>query len=325
MDVALENGGISPPLLFSIVIPVYRGGECLYELHKRLCATLDTLTDRYEILMVEDCGGDNSWEIIQKIASQDRRVKGIQFNRNFGQHAATICGISYASGRWVVTLDDDLEQNPEDILALYAKAEEGFDLVYGVYEVRSHSRWRNLTSELARTLFRIAIPSLNDAYTSFRIMRRPIAEALPRFDSPYPFVDGYLSWVTNRYGTVTVEHGTRYQGVSNYTLKKLITHTVNIFVTFSDLPLKIATWIGLGSAVVGLLSLLTILLAKMLGGITVSGYASIMAAIVLFGGLQMFILGIMGEYLGRINFKTSRKPLFLIARETPPWEEPKTP
>jgi glycosyltransferase involved in cell wall biosynthesis len=274
------------------------------------------MTDHFEILMVEDCGGDNSWEIIEAIAAKDRRVRGIQFNRNFGQHAATICGIAHATGEWVVTLDDDLEQNPEDITALYAKAQEGYDLVYGVYEARSHSRWRNFSSELARTLFRIAIPSLNDAYTSFRIMRRHIAEALPRFDSPYPFIDGYLSWITNRYGTVTVEHGTRYQGVSNYTLKKLITHTTNIFVTFSDLPLKIATYVGLGSALIGLVTLLVVLLVKIFGGITVSGYASLMASIVLFGGLQMFILGIMGEYLGRINFKTSRKPLYLIARET---------
>jgi undecaprenyl-phosphate 4-deoxy-4-formamido-L-arabinose transferase len=214
-------------------------------------------------------------------------------------------------------MDNDLEQNPEDLSLLYQKAQEGYDLVYGVYEARTHSRWRNLTSEIARKMFRVAIPSLNDAYTSFRLIRRPVAHALERFDSPYPFVDGYLSWLTNRYATVTVKHGTRNEGRSTYTFRKLFAHTLNIFVTFSDLPLKMATWIGIGSAGLGAIAFLAILLNKLLGGITVSGYASLMAAILLFGGIQLFILGVMGEYLGRINFKTSRKPLYLVARETP--------
>lgn len=300
----------------SVVVPVYRAGETLVELHQRLTSTLERLTSEYEILLVEDCGGDNSWEIIARLAERDPHVNGIRFSRNFGQHAATICGIAKASGDWVVTIDDDLEQNPEDIIPLLDKAREGYDLVYGVYGERSHSRWRNFTSELARKLFAIAIPSLNKEYTSFRVLRQTVAQALPCFDSPYPFVDGYLSWVTQRYATVPVAHGTRAQGASNYTLRKLVTHTVNIFVTFSDLPLRFAIWLGLSAFLGGVAWLLYIVTARLLGGITVSGYASLMAGIILFGGLQMFILGVMGEYLARINFKTSRKPLYLVAQET---------
>lgn len=300
----------------SVVVPVYRAGEGLVELHQRLTATLQRLTSEYEIILVEDCGGDNSWEVIARLAERDPHVRGIRFSRNFGQHAATICGIAKSSGDWVVTIDDDLEQDPEDMVALIDKAREGYDLVYGVYGERSHSRWRNFTSEVARKLFSIAIPSLNREYTSFRVLRQTVAQALPCFDSPYPFIDGYLSWVTHRYATVTVAHGARARGVSNYTLRKLVTHTVNIFVTFSDLPLRFAIWLGLGSFLGGLAWLLYIVVARLLGGITVSGYASMMAAVILFGGLQMFILGIMGEYLSRINFKTSRKPLYLVAQET---------
>lgn len=299
----------------SVVVPVYRSGSTLLELHKRLRPVLESLTDRFEIIFVDDCGGDDSFSYVEQLAKEDASVKGYQFNRNFGQHAATLCGVEHATGDWILTMDDDLEHQPEAIPSLYQKATEGYDLVYGVYEDRSHAKWRNLSSELAKRAFRLAIPSLNYDYSAFRIIRRHIAQSLTRFDSPFPFIDGYLSWVTNRYSTVKVPHGTRYQGASNYNLRKLLVFTLNIFVTFSELPLKLATWIGLSSALIGLITLVSILLLKFVGDISVSGYASLMGAIVLFGGLQMFVLGIMGEYLGRINFKTSHKPNYLVARE----------
>ena len=274
------------------------------------------ISGSYEIIFVEDCGPDNSWNIIQSIAAKDPRVRGLKLSRNFGQHAATICGISTARGDWIVTLDDDLEQSPEHIPALVAKAREGYTLVYGIYEERSHGSWRNLTSAIARWLFRMAIPSLNYEYTSFRVIARPVASKLVDFDSPFPFVDGYLSWLTNSYATVAVPHAQRAHGSSNYNFRKLLTHTINIFVTFSDMPLRMASWIGLGASLAGMSWLSFILLRSMLGGITVSGYASVMAGIILFGGIQLLILGIFGEYLGRMNFKSSKKPLFLVALDT---------
>jgi glycosyltransferase involved in cell wall biosynthesis len=267
---------------------------------------------------VEDCGGDGSWAVIEDLSRQDPRVRGIQLSRNFGQHAATICGISRAAGDWILTLDDDLEHGPEFIPDLFRKAAEGYSLVYGVYPQRSHKAWRNLTSEIGRKMFSVAIPNLNYEYSSFRLIDRGTAKALVEFDSPFPFVDGYLAWVTNRYATVPVAHGTRKHGTSNYNFRKLFTHTINIFVTFSDLPLKFATWIGLGSFAIGSVWLAVILYRWLVGGITVSGYASVMAGIVAFGGVQLLILGIVGEYLGRMNFKSSKKPLFLVRTETNP-------
>ena len=300
----------------SVVIPVYRSQEVLRELHQRLVAALEPSVQSFEIILVEDCGGDDSWGVISEIAALDNRVRGIQLSRNFGQHAATICGFSQAKGEWIVTLDDDLEQAPESLPDLYRKALEGHDLVYGVYPERSHKAWRNITSATARWLFKKAIPSLNYTYTSFRVIRGDIARELQRFDSPFPFVDGYLSWLTNRCASVEVPHGVRANGSSNYTLKKLITHTINIFVTFSDLPLRMASWIGLLTFLIGMGWLAVIVLRYLLGGISVSGFASIMAGILLFGGVQLLVLGIFGEYLGRMNFKSSRKPLFLIGRST---------
>lgn len=300
----------------SIVVPVYRSAQTLASLCERIGIAIEPLDPHYEILLVEDCGEDDSWEEIERLSTANIHLRGFQLSRNFGQHAATLCGISHTKGKWVATLDDDLEQLPEYLPQLYAKAYEGYDLVYGIYPERTHKAWRNLTSNLARWLFRKAIPSLNQAYTSYRFIRGDIARNLTQFDSPFPFIDGYLSWLTNRYATVEVAHGNRLQGASNYTFRKLFSHTINVFVTFSDLPLKLSTWIGLIFSMIGMLWLVVILFGKISGIITVSGYPSLIAAIALFGGIQLLILGILGEYLGRMNFKSSRKPLYLVGRTT---------
>lgn len=300
----------------SVVVPVYRSQVGLMELYKRLTSVLATENLSFEIIFVEDCGGDNSWDVIQTLATEDKRVQGIKLSKNFGQHAATICGFSFSKGEWVLTLDDDLEQAPEYFPGLYKKALQGYDLVYGVYPVRTHKAWRNITSSISRWLFNKAIPSLNYEYTSYRVIRGDIARALSRFESPFPFVDGYLSWLTNRYATVEVSHDNRSYGTSNYTIRKLITHTINIFVTFSDLPLKMASWIGVVTFFVGSAWLLMIATQYLLGGVTVAGYSSIMASILMFGGVQLLVLGIFGEYLGRMNFKSSQKPLFLVGEQT---------
>jgi undecaprenyl-phosphate 4-deoxy-4-formamido-L-arabinose transferase len=302
----------------SVVIPVFRSAQTLRELHRRLTNTLRPITDRYEILFNEDCGGDGAWDVIETLCAEDARVHGVGLSRNFGQHAATICGIVHARGEWILTLDDDLEHRPEFLPDLIAKANQGFDLVYAVYPERTHTGWRNFTSAIARWMFKVAIPNLNHQYSSYRLIRRNTAKALAQFDSPFPFVDGYLAWVTNRCSSVTVDHGQRLHGASNYNWRKLFTHTINIFVTFSDLPLRLATWLGLSAFFIGAIWLLVIVFRRLLGGIGVSGYASVMAGIIAFGGLQLLILGIFGEYLGRMNFKSSKKPLFLIDRTTLP-------
>lgn len=300
----------------SVVVPVYRSAATLSVLVERLTQALRIHGRPFEILLVEDCGGDQSWAEIARMTAEYREVRGLRLSRNFGQHAATICGAAHSLGRWVATIDDDLEQSPEDLIELLQKAEEGFALVYGVYPVRSHNAWRNMTSALARRLFQIAIPTLNFEYTSFRVIDGALARSLVQFDSPFPFVDGYLSWLTNHYATVAVVHGVRRAGHSNYTFAKLAKHTINIFVSFSDLPLRIASWIGIATSFIGLTWLLAILVSRLFGGITVSGFTSIMAAITLFGGIQLLILGILGEYVGRINFKSSHKPLFVVAQDT---------
>lgn len=314
LKTAIESG--YDEIDVSVVVPVYRSAVTLPELHRRVVSAVELITQDFEIILIEDCGDDNAWEVIEKLANQDSRVRGIKLSRNFGQHAATICGCSTARGRWIFTLDDDLEHQPEFMPELYKKALQGFPLVYGVYPQRTHSTWRNITSEIGRKMFNMAIPSLNYSYTSFRCIQGSLAREMIRFDSPFPFVDGYLSWITNNCASVPVVHAERAHGSSNYSFRKLVVHSINIFVTFSDLPLRIASWLGLSAFLIGMIWLAIIIIAKIIGDITVSGFASVMAGIVLFGGIQLLILGIIGEYLGRVNFKTSRRPLYLVARDT---------
>ncbi len=299
--------------ILSIVIPVYKSGQHLEELHRRLKLTIDSLQIPYELIFVEDRGGDNSWEKLKGIAANDENVIVIQHTRNFGQHAATLCGIKNATGKWIITMDDDLEHRPEDIPLLFNEAQKGYDLVYGVFPNRSHSKWRNITSNLARNLFSLLIPNLNFDYTSFRIMSKNVANSLLRFDSSFPVIDGYLSWITNNYSVVNIEHGTRESGNSNYSLGKLIKLTLNVLIEFSTVPLKISTWIGICSSVIGFLWLVYVVLGRLFGTISQSGYPSLMAAILFFGGIQMLVIGIMGEYIAKINFKTSKKPIFIVS------------
>ncbi|TDB35155.1 glycosyltransferase [Stenotrophomonas sp. TEPEL] len=298
----------------SVVVPVYRGADSIAELYRRLHVALDGSGERIEVLFVDDRGSPENWPAIVALSQAHPGVMGVRLSRNFGQHAATLCGIARARGEWIVTIDEDLEQPPESIPEMLAKAREGHLVVYGVNERRSHARWRNITSELGRSAFKFAIPSLNREYTSFRVIHHTVAKGLERFQSPFTFIDGYISWITNTYATVIVPHDLG-RHPSSYNLRKLLAHMLNIFVTFSDLPLRIATWLGIGASVGGALWGMTILVAKLLGAVNVSGYASIMAGMTFLGGLQLLILGIFGEYIARINFKTASMPLFLIEQE----------
>ena len=276
---------------------------------------METLGGEYEIIFVDDRGSLENWPAIERLCATNPAVRGIRLSRNFGQHAATLCGISHAKGEWIVTIDEDLEQPPESVPDLLKMAAAGHKVVYGVNEVRSHAWWRNLTSEVGRSLFKFAIPSLNREYTSFRAIHRSVANGLERFQSPFTFIDGYISWITHNYATVVVPHDTRFHGKSSYSVRMLVAHMINIFVTFSDLPLRIATWLGLSASAGGAIWGVSILVAKLTGALSVSGYASIMAGMTFLGGLQLLILGIFGEYLARINFKTASMPLFLVEQE----------
>ncbi|MEZ5460902.1 glycosyltransferase family 2 protein [Dokdonella sp.] len=302
----------------SVVVPVYGGCMALGELSRRLAETMSAAGLSYELILVDDRGQVESWPVIRELAKNDPHVVGLRLSRNFGQHAATICGIENARGTWIVTMDDDLEHPPESVPALLAAGHEECPLVYGLFPRRTHARYRNLSSELMRRALKRAFPDLNTEYSSFRAIHRPLARQLIGFKLSRPYIDGMLSWMTSSVATVEVEHGERRHGDSAYTLRKLISHAVNIFVTFSHWPLRIASYGGAVLALASFAYMMFVVYGYFAGTITNPGYTSLMSVILFACGVQLLILGVLGEYIGRLMGAAYRKPVYLVETRTPP-------
>ena len=296
----------------SIVVPVYGGSASLPELCHQLGTTMSAAGLTHEVILVDDRGQSVAWSVITKVAVQYPQVRGLRLGRNFGQHAATICGIAHARGKWIITMDDDLEHPPEAIPDLLAAGDGDHPLVYGVFEKRTHAAYRNLSSELMRRMLKRAFPDLNEDYCSFRAIHAPLAKQLDRFGFNRPYIDGMLSWLTSSTRSVSVPHEQRQHGESTYTMRKLLSHAANIFVTFSYLPLRIATFAGAGLASLSFLYILYVIYGRLSGGITNPGYASLMSVVLFACGIQLLILGVVGEYVGRLMGATFRRPVYIV-------------
>ncbi len=304
----------------SVVVTVYKSAGTLKVLTERLIKVLESYGDSFEILFVEDCGGDSSWQVIKELAKTDSRIRGIELTNNFGQHPATICGFENTRGKIVATMDDDMEVPPEYLPALIDKVKEGYDVVYGTHSTTTHSIFRTLASRLSRFIFKLSIPDIFSDYRSFRAMDSKIAKGITKFDSDFPFIDGYLAWISAKKTSVPVVHQERASGGSTYNLYKLVTITFRIMFTYSLLPLRIVTLIGIGVSILGFSSVAYLIYQKLSGAISVSGYTGIMASILTLGGLQLFVIGVIGEYIGRISKRVSKKPNFVI-KETLNFEQ----
>lgn len=301
----------------SIVIPVYRSAGVLPELHRRLTEALAQLNEDYEILLVEDCGGDNSWEVIQSLMSKDSRINGIRLARNYGQHNALLCGIRAAQGEVIVTLDDDLQNPPEEIGKLLAKLKEGFDVVYGTPLQEKHGFLRDWASHITK----IALQSAMGAETArnvsaFRAFRTHLRDAFAAYRSPTVNLDVLLTWGTTRFAAVKVRHDTRAAGESGYSLWKLINHALNMMTGFSTIPLQIASIVGFGFTLFGMLILAYVLIRYFIDGGSVPGFPFLASIIAIFSGAQMFALGIIGEYLARMHFRTMGRPTYTVSQYT---------
>lgn len=302
----------SPTPDISIVVPVYGGSAALRELRERVSMAMLQAGKSHELILVDDRGQSEAWPVIRDLARDFAEVVGIRLSRNFGQHAATICGIEQARGKWIVTMDDDLEHPPESIAELIGAGSEEAPLVYGVFARRTHAGYRNLSSELMRRTLKRAFPDLNEDYSSFRAIHAPLAKELASFRLSRPYIDGMLSWLTSSVRTVEVPHGAREHGESTYTLRKLLSHAVNIFVTFSLLPLRLASYGGAALAFASFAYLMYVVSAYFMGTITNPGYTSLMSVILFACGIQLLILGVVGEYVGRLMGAAYRKPVYLV-------------
>ena len=300
-------------MLYSIIIPVYNGEQTVENLYTRI---KQFFTDKYlyEVIFVYDCGKDNSWEALLKIKKQNpQNVKLIRLSRNYGQHNALICGFEYAKGDFIVTMDEDLQHAPEDIQKLIDKQKEmDYDVVYGKYEIRNHSGFRNAGSSMLKRIIDVGIPDIHPDYSAFRLIKAGIAKSCITMRNSYTFLDGYISWITTNCSSCIVSHSERQGGVSAYTFSKLINHTINIFVTFSNLPIRFLTKLSFFVLFVMTLYSTYIIIRKLVFNDLAMGYPSLVIIVGFGVGLIMLALGIIGEYIYRINLKTTQRPNYNI-------------
>jgi undecaprenyl-phosphate 4-deoxy-4-formamido-L-arabinose transferase len=308
----------SPPTEISAIVPVYRSAPALAELYRRLTAALTSVADRHEIILVEDAGGDDSWDVIERIAAGDPHVRGIRMSRNFGQHNAILCGIRAARYGLIVTLDDDLQNPPEEIPKLLARLTDDVDVVYGTPEHEQHGFLRDMGSRITKLALQTAMSADTARHVSaFRILRTHLRDAFATYGGPFVSIDVLLTWGTTRFSHVQVRHEPRTAGRSNYTLRTLVTHALNMMTGFSTLPLQVASLIGFLFTLFGLGVLGLVLVTYIVNaGSTVPGFAFLASIIAIFSGAQLFALGIMGEYLARIHFRTMDRPSYLVREVT---------
>jgi glycosyltransferase involved in cell wall biosynthesis len=295
---------------YSIIIPVFRANISLFELYSKIGLTISE--NQFEVILVYDCGTLESFKICKELEN-NQNVSLIKLTRNFGQHNAIIAGIKVAKGNWLITMDEDLQHDPADISKLIEeqKRSQAY-VVYGDYPERKHNIFRNTTSSLMKGLLKIGIPELYPNYSAFRLIDMRIAKYLVEMNNSYTFLDGYLSWITNSFSHVIVSHNESQSGESSYTVRKLLKHSVNIFVTFSSLPIRLLT------AISSLLFCLSTFYAIwiIISSYTIANYQTgFPTLVVLLGlGFGFVILGmaIIGEYIYRINLKATKRPNFII-------------
>jgi glycosyltransferase involved in cell wall biosynthesis len=301
------------PRRLSVVIPVYRSESILPELVRRLELALAATTDQFELILVNDCSPDRSWNVISDLATQHSWIRPVNLMRNYGQHNALLCGIRQARFDVIVTMDDDLQHPPEEIPKLLAKLAEGYDVVYGTPEHEQHGLGRDLASWITKlALQNVMGAEIARKVSAFRAFRAEVARAFTHYSGAFVSIDVLLTWGTNRFSLVSVRHEQRKVGVSGYTIRKLITHAMNMMTGFSTVPLQFASIVGFFFTLFGI-GVLAYVVGRFfwLGG-SVPGFPFLASIIALFSGAQLFALGIMGEYLARMHFRMMERPSYVV-------------
>jgi glycosyltransferase involved in cell wall biosynthesis len=296
----------------SIVIPLFDAALTLPALYQELSAL--EIAGGFELILVNDGSRDETEAIALKLTRESRiPMTFLSLSRNFGEHNAVLAGLRASSGRYVVTMDDDLQNPPSEVLKLLAFIEaEQRDVVYAIYERKEHAWWRNLGSRLTNIIADYVVEKPRKLYlSSFRCMSRLVADEVGKSRTPYPYIDGLIFQITQNAGAVPVRHVGRGQGRSGYTFRKLIRLWMSMLVNFSVLPLRLMTFAGIVTSALGFLAVIEVLLEHLLKR-NPTGWSSIMAAILLLSGTQLLLLGIMGEYVGRIYLGISDKPQSVV-------------
>jgi undecaprenyl-phosphate 4-deoxy-4-formamido-L-arabinose transferase len=299
----------------SIVIPVYNSSENLPPLFKGIEETLKNNFNKYELIFVNDHSGDNSWEVIEEICKKNPWVKGIDLRKNVGQHNATFAGLKICKGEKIVTMDDDGQNSPNDIINLFNKVKEGSDVCYANYKLKKHNLYRRLGS-LINNFFVTLLFKKKSSLTinAFRCFNKDINNEIIKTQSPYIYIDGIILSLTNNISKLSVDHNDRKFGKSNYTFFNLVNLWIIVATGYSIVPLRIASFFGIVFSIFGFIMSIWIIFQTALYGDT-PGWASLIVVILILGGLQLFALGIMGEYLGKSYLTLNKQPQYSIKKK----------
>lgn len=304
-------------IVISVVIPVYRCSKSLKKLYDRLKRTLLKITDNFEIIMVNDASPDDAWGIIKELSQQDNRVKGINFSRNFGQHYAITAGLERAKGDWIVVMDCDLQDQPEEMVKLYNKAQEGYDIVFGQRENRQDSFLKKLGSKWFYKLLSYLTNTKQDSsIANFGIYSKSSIDAVLSMGDKLKCFPVMIRWVGLKSSTVTIKHASREEGKSSYSLSSLISLSIDIMLSFSDKPLKLAVKSGFIISTLSFVISLVILIKALATDYIVPGWASTIMSLWFLGGLIIMVLGIVGIYVGKTFSQVKDRPLYLIQETT---------
>lgn len=302
--------------LFSIVSPVYRAEQIVPELVRRIRAAVETITQDYEIILVEDGSPDKSWEAIAAESKKEARVKGIQLSRNFGQHYAITAGLDHTNGEWVVVMDCDLQDQPEEIASLYQKAKEGYDIVMAQREMRTDGFSKKLFSKLFYLVFNYLTDIKHDSsIANYGIYSRKAVNAFNQIREPNRSFSLIARWLGFNKTYVPVTHGLRDSGVTSYNWKKLIGLAINVIVAYSNKPLSLTIRVGFLISLISFLVGFYYLFLYFFKNIPVQGYTSIIISIWFLGGLIIFFLGVIGLYISKIFESVKSRPLYIIDKK----------
>ena len=301
----------------SIVVPVYMGQAFVEELYRRVWDAVSPLTERFELILVDDRGPDDSWPLIKELGRRDARVRGVQLSRNFGQHNAITAGLHAVRGAWAVIMDCDLQDRPEEIPRLYAKAREGYDCVLARRAVRRDS-WMKRTRSWAfyRVFDYFTGLEYDGSVGNFSIISRVVVDELNRMPESMRFYGGLLSWMGFNKAYVDVQHDPRTQGESSYTLGKLIRLGAGVILAHSAKPLRVCVGAGLALAAAALLAGVFIIVRALRYGTPVAGWPTLIVSIWFSTGAIVFTFGVLGLYIERIFTEVKRRPPFIVRERT---------
>jgi glycosyltransferase involved in cell wall biosynthesis len=301
----------------SIVIPVYGCKTCLYELYFRLKETLGQISSDFEIILVNDASPDDAWNTIAELAQKDKRIKGINLSRNFGQHYAITAGIEHCQGDWVVVMDCDLQDQPEEINKLYNKAIEGYEIVYA-QRIQRKDKWlKRIYSKIFYDVFGYLTNTSQDpSVANFGIYHRNVIEAIKAMQDYHRYFPTMVQWVGFRHTKISVTHASRPGGKTAYSFKKLINLAIDIMLSFSDKPLRLAIKFGFLISSIAIIFGIYNLVRFFSHKIIVPGYTSLIVSIWFLSGLIIMVLGVVGLYIGKTYDKVKRRPTYIIMEKT---------